>query len=482
MKGHSRFYSSLGLLIILNLVVKPVWIFGIDRQVQNAVGTTAYGTYFSLLNLSIVFSFLLDWGLTAFFNRQLAAQQKEFTEKTGSFLLVKLLFAVAYIAIILVAGWLSGIRYTGILLNVALIQVFTSLFLFFRSIITARQWFRTDAWLSVLDKTLMILLCGSFLYFPLVFGIMTIHKFLFAQLACTLLAMICSLVILLRRGVEFSIGRNPLPGKEIFYAALPFAIVFLLMAIHYRLDGFLLERIHPAGAYEAGIYAGAYRLLDAANMAGYLFASFLLPYLARRWSNKLEIEAVVLAARHVLLTYSIFIAAAVFFLAPWIQTILYHQDLNHASVVLKWCLPALIGYSLVHIYGTVMVATGQVIKFCWFAGIAVIINTGLNLLLIPVYGATGSAIAAIASQLACGLAAMLYVSWYHEIRLHYRSLLLYIFTALALSVFFYRGASVLHPWLLLALGGMITLLILAVTFFPAIRTGISSFRKSPGSF
>ncbi|MBK5272121.1 MAG: hypothetical protein JJE22_14020, partial [Bacteroidia bacterium] len=165
-----KFYSSLGLLIILNAIIKPVWIFGIDRQVQNVAGTTAYGSYFSLFNLSIVLSFLLDWGLSTYFNRQLASQKEKFLTSAGSFLLIKLLFVLIYTGIIVLVAAFAGIKEWTILFNIIFIQILTSLFLFFRSIITAQQWFRTDAWLSVLDKTLMILLCGSFLYYPAVFG------------------------------------------------------------------------------------------------------------------------------------------------------------------------------------------------------------------------------------------------------------------------------------------------------------------------
>ncbi len=121
MKEPSRFYSSLGLLIILNVIVKPLWIFGIDRQVQNAVGMEVYGTYFSLFNLSIVFSFLLDWGLTTYFNRQLASQKENFIDHAGSFLLIKLLFAGIYTAIIFLAAWFAGIKQWNILLSVILI-------------------------------------------------------------------------------------------------------------------------------------------------------------------------------------------------------------------------------------------------------------------------------------------------------------------------------------------------------------------------
>ncbi len=479
MKEPSRFYSSLGLLIILNAIVKPIWIFGIDRQVQNAVGTEVYGIYFSLLNLSVVFSFLLDWGLTTFFNRQLASQKENLIDRTGNFLLLKLFFVIIYTGVICLAGWFAGIKQWTILLSVILIQAFTSLFIFFRGIITSQQWFHTDAWLSVLDKTLMIFLCGSLLYFPAIFSPMTINKFLFAQIACTMLAMLCAFVMLFRRGIKFEI-KNIFFDNRLFRAALPFAIIILLMSVHYRFDGFLLERIHPNGAYEAGVYAAAYRLLDASNTMTYLFVTFLLPYITRQWSEQKDIQAVVLENRHLLMMLSITIITIVFFLAPWIEKILYHHEDAKAYQVLEWCIPALIGYSLVHIYGTVMTATGQIVTLCYITMMAVIINIVLNFFLIPSYGAKGSCIAALSSQCFCGITAMLYVKQKMRIAIHFRSLLIYIFTAAILSLFLYWGNSVqINNWVLITAAGMISLLIMIITKLFSLKIWIAALRGIP---
>src|SRR5215212_3178131 len=108
--SHSRFYSSLILLILLNTIVKPLWIFGIDRQVQNITGVAEYGTYFSLLNLSIVFNFLLDWGLANFINRELAAKKTDVQRQLGSFLLIKILFAVFYAMVVVAIAFVSGVK------------------------------------------------------------------------------------------------------------------------------------------------------------------------------------------------------------------------------------------------------------------------------------------------------------------------------------------------------------------------------------
>ncbi len=459
MKESSRFYSSLGLLIILNVIIKPIWIFGIDRQVQNVVGTEVYGTYFSLLNFSIVFSFLLDWGLTNYFNRQLAINGESFTSKMGSFLFIKLLFVLLYTVVVVGAAFLSGVKQWDILLSVITIQILTSLFLFFRSIVTARQWFGKDAWLSVLDKGLMILLCGSFLYFPSAAGTMTIEKFLLIQIACTALAVIVVLIVLLKKGTKFSFGTNSLPNKDLFKSALPFGIIVLLMSVHYRLAGFLLERIHPNGAYEAGLYAGAYRLLDAANMIGYLLASFLLPFIARQWSLKKSVDDVVLSSRHLLLLFSLGVATTVVFLAPWIQQLLYHNTDASAIAVLQWCLPVLTAYSLVQVYGTVMTATGHIIPFGYIALLSVLLNIVLNLLLIPEWGAKGCCIAAIISQGFCGIAAMLYVHKKAGINIHLRSLLMYIFIAAVLCGFYYWCSSMaVSKWILIIVAGLITII------------------------
>lgn len=460
MKDYSRFYASLALLVILNVLIKPLWIFGIDRQVQNVVGTAAYGAYFSLFNFSIVLSFLLDWGLTAYYNRQLATEKENFTNKAGNFLFVKLLFAVIYTVMILSVAWLSGISRWDILWYVIFIQVFTSLFIFFRSVITAQQWFRTDAWLSVLDKTLMIVICGSFLIIPSAFGTITIERFLQVQTICTGLAMLSAAGIVLRRGIGFSVFNNSVLDFKILKPALPFAIIVLLMSVHYRLDGFLLERLHPNGAYEAGLYAGAYRLLDAANMIGFLVASFLLPFLAKQWSEKKNINDVVLLSRNLLIGFSLFISITTIFLAPWIQQLLYHNNNAAAITLLQYCLPALAGYSLVQVYGTVMTATGHIVPFCYIVLSSVVLNVILNLLLIPGHGAKGSCIAALVSQAYCGLTTLTYCRLKLKIPVQFRSLLVYVLLGALLCGFFYFCRSVtFSKWFLAAGAGIISLIV-----------------------
>jgi O-antigen/teichoic acid export membrane protein len=463
MKEPSKFYSSLGLLVLLNIIIKPVWIFLIDRQVQNHVGASAYGIYFSLLNLSIVFSFFLDWGLSTFVNQQMAANEK-IRDRVGDLLLTRLFFILVYIVVIGSIAWFSGISDWDILWKVSGIQVLTSLFLFLRSLITAAQWFRTDAWLSVLDKSMMIVLCGGFLYFPLQFGSISIEKFLLVQFFATTIAVLFAAVILLQKGGFLFKIKKGFIGPDMIRAALPFGLIVLLMSTHYRLDGFLIERFHANGAYEAGLYAGAYRLLDAANMIGYLVASFLLPFIARQTSLKNNIGEVVLNSRHLLMLFSIFVALTAIFLAPWIQALLYDHEDPAAIRVIQLCLPALLGYSLVQVYGTLLTGTGRVAYFCFIVFFSVVLNILLNLLLIPEHGAIGASVAALISQGSCGIATMLYASKKCGINMHARSFLMYIFIAATAGTALYLSAnSEINEWWLLAGTSMLIFILSIVT-------------------
>ncbi len=477
MSGRSKFYSSLGLLIILNAVIKPIWIFGIDRQVQNETGISVYGEYFSLLNFSIVLSFLLDWGFTSYFNRQLASDRSTFVNQAGNFLLLKLIFSAVYTVLIFWVAMLTGIENVKMLTGLVLIQVCTSMFLFFRAIITAEQWFQTDAWLSVMDKTLMIVLCGSLLYYPSAFGQITIYNFIYAQLGCTALATISAMMILVRRGFSFGVFSSTFFNKKIFLAALPFAVTVLLMAMHYRLDAFLLQRIHSNGDHEAGIYAQAYRLLDASNMIGYLVAAFLVPFIARQWSEKHSIQSPILTARSLLLYFSMFVTLSAVWLAPWLQELLYHNRDSHSVEVLQLTLCALFGYTLVQVYGSVMTATGGIITFCYINLAAMILNIILNIIFIPTLGAKACAIAAICSQSFAGLATMVWVKYKLGVRYQFQLILGYIFIAAVLVLYFYLGTSNgVNNWLLLSGAGLLTACGLIVSNFKGFKAWFAELR------
>ena len=131
------------LLVILNLMVKPIWIFAIDRQVQNLTGFTAYGQYFALLNLCIILNFLLDLGISAYFNREVAAQQVNGVTLFSDSLNGKLWLSVLFTGIVIAVAFITGIREYKLLFMLIAMQIGSSILLFVRAYLTAAQHYLT---------------------------------------------------------------------------------------------------------------------------------------------------------------------------------------------------------------------------------------------------------------------------------------------------------------------------------------------------
>jgi O-antigen/teichoic acid export membrane protein len=451
----SLFFKGLSWLIILNLLVKPAWVFFIDRQVQNIVGFEAFGSYFALLNLSYVLFFIADAGLSNMLNQRIANNN---AVNLKQLLQLKFVLLVIYCIVFCTVGWLTHIEQWDILIAVVLIQILTSLFLFLRSIITAHQYFSADAIFSVIDKLLMILLCGSVIYTSF-FGSINLLLYLKVQVACTAIAISVAFVFILKKQLII------LAPKENVLAVLkkimPFTVIILLMSVHYRLDAFLLERIHPNGAYEAGVYASAYRLLDAANMIGYLAASFLVPFIAKHFLEKETVQDVILNTRHGLLFFSTGLVSFVVMYAPWLQNLLYHSTSGYNSFVIQLCIAALPGYCLVHVYGAVLTAIEKFRPLIVILIISVVLNIGLNLFLIPAYGALGCCFAALASQYVCGIAVYFTATKKINVSYGFRSVFIYCLLAILLfALFYFAKTALINVWIILAIAVGLTLLTL----------------------
>ena len=444
MTAAKPFYRSLSLLIGLNLLVKPLWIFGIDRPVQNIVGHEAYGAYFALFNLTLILNILLDLGITPFLNRSVAAHPDE-----GPVLFLraargKLMLTAVYAVVVTAIAWITGIRDMLLLLSLILLQIMTGFNMFFRGYLSASQLYTSDAVVSVTDKFLVILFAGALLLFPGTWGPITVERFVWIQVASLLVSVSLAIGLLLRQGRNVSMKAGVVLDRQLFLDTLPYAMNIFLMGALARSDGYLLERLHPDGPREAGIYATGFRLLDAFNMVGWLFAGFLLPWVARHWPDKKETDKVLLLSRHFLLFTGCMAVAFVAADPSWVDRLLYHDtSSDHARVILT-SLAALPFLSLVHVYGTLLTAVQEIRLFLRISLVFTVFNILLNLLLIPRYGALGCAITALISQAAYALTVMYQARKKTGISLHPAS----IFVVCACAAAFFFITSLLHRYAL----------------------------------
>ncbi len=77
---QAKYLRSLFFLIFLNVIIKPVWLLGIDRGVQHAAGIDSYGLYYFILSISFYLQMVLDPGLHTHNNKSLAQDPNRLSE------------------------------------------------------------------------------------------------------------------------------------------------------------------------------------------------------------------------------------------------------------------------------------------------------------------------------------------------------------------------------------------------------------------
>ena len=385
-------------MILLNVIIKPVWIFGIDRQVQIQVGANVYGKYFALISLAFIFNILLDIGITNYANRNIATNNTLLPYIMGNSLVAKFFLSILYAVILVMIAMGSGINNVKLLLILILLQILSSLLLFGRGVVSALQLFKTDAFLSIIDKALLIIVAGVWLYMPYFKKQFDIYEFAWMQVVTIGVTIIICCIVLAGKKAFANIKFDKKGASKIIMQSIPFALTVFFMGMHNRTDAFLLERLHSNGAQEAGVYASAYRLLDAANMLGYLFATILISYWSKLASEKPVIQKSLSFSHQLLIPTGILLASAAVILNKPLYYLLYHHTNSYAEEILQWCLITVVPYFITHIYGTLLTAVGKIKSFMRIVLLCAIINVTANVIAIPLWGAKACVLIGLCSQ------------------------------------------------------------------------------------
>jgi O-antigen/teichoic acid export membrane protein len=396
------FVQNIFFLTLVNLIVKPLWIFGIDRNVQIAVGHSAYGQYGALLNFSLIFQVLLDFGLQSYNNRAVAQSPGAMKSLFPNIIIAKGILSFGYVLLVALLGLLLGYRGYEffLLLILCFVQILNSFLLYLRSNVSAMHHFRTDSILSVSDRVFMIAICSVLLFHPSFAGRFKIEWFIYAQIAAYIFTSVIAFIICTRLSRLDWSHYDLKKVWSICRQSLPYALLIFLMAIYIRSDVFLIERLLPKGKFEAGIYAGAYRFLDVSNnVTGVLFAGILLPLFGRMLAQKEQVQPLVRLSVNLLLPVAITAMIVGFFHGQEIMFLqLKDSKSAYEGAVFGLLMAAFPGYCIGYIYATLLTANGSIKPLILVAACAVLLNVVLNFILVPRYGAWGGAVSCCATQ------------------------------------------------------------------------------------
>ena len=405
--------KNLAFLVFLNLLVKPFWILGIDRTVQNTVGPEIYGQYYALFSFTILFQVILDMGVANFNTRNISRHSQLLSKYLPSFLIVKLLFALFYIAfasIIALSLGYDPMLYPMIAL-LGLNQILHSAIQFNRSNLSGLHLFRTDSIFSVMDKVFMIIICSFLLWGSVIEGEFKLIWFIYAQTAALTISFFGSGLIVLSKTSAFKIKFNYRFILMILKQSYPFALLGILMILYTRMDTVMLERLLPNGAEQAGIYASAFRLLESCVMYSLLFSSFLLPIFSRMLKNNEDTKPLTTFSFKMVVVPALILCICSFFFRDDIMNLLYVNANRLYHDVFGLLFFSLIPMSAGFIYGTLITARGNMRILNQMSLAGLVLNFCLNLFLIlSLKNAMAACIATIITQFLIMFAQLFYVN------------------------------------------------------------------------
>src|SRR5258706_1594783 len=421
------FVTNLILVIGLNLLINPFWILGIDRYVQIAVGAEMYGFYYALFNFSFLFNILLDLGITTFNNKNISQHHYLLNKHLSSILALRMMLAILFCIITMTLGWIIG--YTADMLKMLIVLVFNqaliSFILYLRSNLSGLHLFRTDSFVSVLDRLIMIVICGFLLIMH--------HKnpdgapfdirwFVYSQTAAYLITAILTLVIVIDKAKLKKLTWRFSFFLMILKNSYPYAVLVLLMTFYNRIDTVMLERMLPDGAVQAGIYASAYRILDASNMIAFLFAGLLLPMFARMLKKNESVVKMVHLSFCLLVVPAFIVSICSYFYRHDLMQLLYSKTphISESSLVFGILMFCFIPISSTYIFGTLLTANGNLKQLNIMAATGMVINITLNLILIPIYKVEGSAVSSLITQVLTAVAQVVMVKYIFKFHINYK--------------------------------------------------------------
>ncbi len=482
---QKKFIVNLAILIILNLLIKPYWILIIDPGVQNKVGNAHYGEYSALLQFSFLFSILLDFGLTNFNNKNIAQNNHLLSKHFSSLLSLKFALGVFYIVITMVSAVIIGydFRFMKLLLLLGINQFFISFVLYLRSNLQGLHLFKTDSIVSVLDRVIMISLCVAL--FLNWFGLeVDIMNYVYAQTIGYSLTAVITFCIVLRETHTFKLTWNWRFSYMMLKKSFPFAILVLLMTFYNRVDSVMIERILPirnaylfelieklrssailmahkpisnfvntsdalfanTGAYQAGLYAKGFRLLEAAGMIGFLFATQLLPIFSRMLEYKEDIQNLVKLAFTLIITPAIIVSLGCAFYAEDLCLLINKStDSSHVFRLLMLCFTA---SSISYIFGTLLTANGNLKQMNIMAISGITVNLLLNFILIPKFHALGSAFASVTTQFFTAVIQVLIAQKVFKFKVNKRLLIALVFFIFGVACINYLTLHLTTNWYL----------------------------------
>lgn len=458
-----KLFGNISFVVLLNVLIKPVWLV-LENDVQDKIGHTEFGLYTALFSLGYIFASLTDIGLNQYITKKLASEPSGIKGVFSTIFALKITMLILYPLFMTIVGWVIGYNEREIyfLIVLSFAQAIVQLLFFLRANFQANQHFMVDSTASVMDKFILILLVVIMLSQRI-----TLDMFIYARLASLIVTVVIFYIVSIKLFDYIAPKLDLTNLKYLIKQSIPFAIITILYSLNEKIDSVMIDYLSRVSLdvkkhADAGLYAAAYRFLDASMMYLWTILPLFFAKFAYHHSDFKEKQKLLNFGQIVVSIPMVFLSVFIFFYGEK----LFFQQKNSSpeqllimANVLKVLFFSAAIQGMFAIYSTLLTSTGFEKKVSKMIVGSIIINVIGNFIFIPIYGPIASAWITVVSTLFLSLAYVYYTHTNLDVKVPYKIIMrLLIVFILFSSVFYLLTLTALQWYLVTMLAGAFLLI------------------------
>lgn len=372
-------------------IIERIIGFFVTLLLVRYLGVGDFGKFSLIYAFLSFFQLCVANGVDYFILRELSCDYKKGAQLLGNAVTLKIFLSLIGILLCrIILPWMNYASDINMLIYVASLSLLFSFGTLFNNIFQAKSAMEYIVGINVSTKVFLGLCTVT-----LIFLKAKLPYFIILNLLTYSIQIILAFY-LSRRFLSFKIKINLAAWKVIMVNSWPLIINSIFVSIYTRVDQLLL--FHIKGNEALGFYAAAVKLIEAPLVIIGAFLASVFPLLSQYAATSGESfkKAYEASFKYLMIFFSLIAMAATLF-SRQITLVCYGNNFLPSSVavaILSWS-TLFISFSVMHTFLLLAISL-QYLDIVFMSFLA-IVNLILNLILIPIYGFMGAAVASLVS-------------------------------------------------------------------------------------
>lgn len=377
---------------VSNLIAGLIML-AINIYIARYLGKEVFGDYSFVIAYISFFLILANLGIDSIVTREMSRNQKQIQKYINVSLTLKAMLAV--LSIMLACLIILPLPYTY---SVKLGVMFASITLiFYASTATLTCYFqsRMEMIYAAISNVLAKVVFAGLIFYVVSRNGGFIQLIIALGAGLLMQSLLLFFIVGKRIKLRFEIDREL--SKKIFKEAIPLAMVGLFVSLYYRLDVMMLSLMKDEAA--VGLYSAAYNLTEAPTIIPAALMVSIFPLMSIYYkTSKNELKKVYEISMKYMLLLALPLAAGTTLLSARIIHIVYGDAYAASAIALSILIWTTVFVFAGIVNASMLVATERQITLTKISLLLLIINTVINLILIPDYSFIGASFASLIAQ------------------------------------------------------------------------------------